>query len=110
MAVGVLHRPPQRGGQFGHRVFGCIDQRFRDGHFDSAFKGLAQVKDFHFRPPIGGLAFLYTLYYRVLCKLNVREELMTRWLVWFPLRLLRWALATVGAITLLLAAMIATPL
>jgi alpha-beta hydrolase superfamily lysophospholipase len=35
---------------------------------------------------------------------------MTRWLVWFPLRLLRWALAVVGALALLLAAMIATPL
>src|SRR6201996_3890664 len=35
---------------------------------------------------------------------------MTRWLVWFPLHLLRWALAIVGAIALLLAAMIAMPL
>jgi alpha-beta hydrolase superfamily lysophospholipase len=35
---------------------------------------------------------------------------VTRWLIWFPLRLLRWALAVVGALTLLLAAMIATPL
>src|SRR6201986_2742103 len=35
---------------------------------------------------------------------------MTRWLVWFPLRLLRWALAIVGAVALLLAAMVATPL
>jgi hypothetical protein len=31
-------------------------------------------------------------------------------LVWFPLRLLRWALAVVGALALLLAAMVATPL
>jgi alpha-beta hydrolase superfamily lysophospholipase len=35
---------------------------------------------------------------------------MTRRLVWFPLRLLRWALAIVGAVALLLAAMVATPL
>jgi len=35
---------------------------------------------------------------------------MMTWLVWFPLRLLRWALVIVGAIALLLAAMIATPL
>jgi alpha-beta hydrolase superfamily lysophospholipase len=35
---------------------------------------------------------------------------MARWLVWFPLRLLRWALVLAGAIALLLTAMIATPL
>ena len=35
---------------------------------------------------------------------------MTTWLVWFPLRLLRWALAVVGAVALLLTAMVATPL
>jgi hypothetical protein len=35
---------------------------------------------------------------------------MMRWLVWFPLRLLRWAVAVVGAFALLLAAMVATPL
>ncbi len=35
---------------------------------------------------------------------------MTRWLLWFPLRLLRWALAIVGAVALLLTAMIAAPL
>jgi alpha-beta hydrolase superfamily lysophospholipase len=35
---------------------------------------------------------------------------MMTWLIWFPLRLLRWALAIVGAIALLLAAMVAMPL
>jgi alpha-beta hydrolase superfamily lysophospholipase len=35
---------------------------------------------------------------------------MTKWLVWFPLRLMRWILAAVGVLALLLAAMIATPL
>jgi alpha-beta hydrolase superfamily lysophospholipase len=35
---------------------------------------------------------------------------MLKWLVWFPLKLLRWALALVGAVTLLLTAMVATPL
>ena len=35
---------------------------------------------------------------------------MTRWLVWVALRLLRWTLAIVGAVALLLTAMIATPL
>jgi len=35
---------------------------------------------------------------------------MVKWLVWFPLRLVRWALVAVGALALLLAAMIATPL
>src|ERR1700744_1109359 len=35
---------------------------------------------------------------------------MTTWLVWFPLRLLRWALAIVGALALVLVAMIARPL
>ena len=32
---------------------------------------------------------------------------MVTWLVWFPLRLLRWALAIVGALALVLVAMIA---
>jgi alpha-beta hydrolase superfamily lysophospholipase len=35
---------------------------------------------------------------------------MTTWLVWFPLRLLRRALALVGALALVLVAMLATPL
>jgi alpha-beta hydrolase superfamily lysophospholipase len=35
---------------------------------------------------------------------------MSLWLVWFPLKLLRWTLCIVGAIALLLAAMVATPL
>ena len=35
---------------------------------------------------------------------------MVKWLVWFPLRLLRWALVAIGALALVLAAMIATPL
>jgi alpha-beta hydrolase superfamily lysophospholipase len=35
---------------------------------------------------------------------------MTTWLVWFPLKLLRWVLAAVGAAALLLTAMVATPL
>jgi alpha-beta hydrolase superfamily lysophospholipase len=35
---------------------------------------------------------------------------MIKWLVWFPLGLLRWILAAVGALALLLTAMIATPL
>jgi alpha-beta hydrolase superfamily lysophospholipase len=35
---------------------------------------------------------------------------MTTWLLWFPLRLLRWTLAVVGVVALLLTAMIATPL
>src|SRR5262245_21131065 len=38
------------------------------------------------------------------------SDLMANWLVWFPLRLLRWALAVVGAFALLLTAMVATPL
>ncbi len=35
---------------------------------------------------------------------------MVGWLVWFPLKALRWALAVVGAAALLLTAMVATPL
>ena len=35
---------------------------------------------------------------------------MIKWLVWFPLRLLGWILAAVGALALVLTAMIATPL
>jgi alpha-beta hydrolase superfamily lysophospholipase len=35
---------------------------------------------------------------------------MLKWLVWFPLRLVRWALIAVGAVALTLMAMIATPL
>jgi alpha-beta hydrolase superfamily lysophospholipase len=35
---------------------------------------------------------------------------MVRWLIWFPLKLLRWAVAAVGALALLLTAMVATPL
>lgn len=35
---------------------------------------------------------------------------MLKWLVWFPLRLLRWTLIAFGTVALLLAAMVATPL
>jgi pimeloyl-ACP methyl ester carboxylesterase len=35
---------------------------------------------------------------------------MMAWLVWFPLKLLRWAFAAAGAVALLLTAMVATPL
>src|SRR6202158_521644 len=35
---------------------------------------------------------------------------MLNWMVWFPLKLLRWVLCIVGAATLLLIAMVATPL
>jgi alpha-beta hydrolase superfamily lysophospholipase len=35
---------------------------------------------------------------------------MLKWMVWFPLGLLRWALCIVGAATLVLTAMLATPL
>lgn len=35
---------------------------------------------------------------------------MVAWLVWFPLKALRWALAAVGAIALALTAMVATPI
>ncbi len=35
---------------------------------------------------------------------------MLKWMVWFPLRLLRWALSLMGLATLVLAAMLATPL
>jgi pimeloyl-ACP methyl ester carboxylesterase len=35
---------------------------------------------------------------------------MMAWLIWFPLKLLRWALAAAGAVALLLTAMVATPL
>ena len=35
---------------------------------------------------------------------------MLKWMVWFPLGLLRWALCLIGAFALLLAAMVATPL
>jgi alpha-beta hydrolase superfamily lysophospholipase len=35
---------------------------------------------------------------------------MVNWLVWFPLSLLRWVLAAIGALALLLTAMVATPL
>jgi len=35
---------------------------------------------------------------------------MVAWLVWFPLKALRWALAAVGAVALLLTAMVATPI
>jgi len=35
---------------------------------------------------------------------------MVRWLVWFPLKLLSWGLSIVGAATLMLTAMLATPL
>jgi alpha-beta hydrolase superfamily lysophospholipase len=38
------------------------------------------------------------------------EEIMLNWLVWFPLRLLRRALIAVGAVALLLTAMVASPL
>jgi alpha-beta hydrolase superfamily lysophospholipase len=38
------------------------------------------------------------------------EEMMLSWVVWFPLKVLRWALCVVGAAVLLLAAMVATPL
>src|ERR1700730_10709941 len=110
MAIGVLHRPPQRGGQLGHRKFGRVDQRFRCGHFDSAFKGLAQVRDFRPAATIPALVFPYTLLYRVLCLWEFRRKIMMRWLVWFPLGLLRWTLAIIGAVALLLAAMVVTPL
>jgi alpha-beta hydrolase superfamily lysophospholipase len=36
--------------------------------------------------------------------------MMLSWLVWFPLKILRWALCVVGAAALLLAAMVANPL
>lgn len=35
---------------------------------------------------------------------------MLKWMVWFPLRLLRWGLSLMGLATLVLAAMLATPL
>jgi alpha-beta hydrolase superfamily lysophospholipase len=35
---------------------------------------------------------------------------MVKWLVWFPLSLLRWVLAAIGVLALLLTAMVATPL
>ena len=35
---------------------------------------------------------------------------MLAWLIWFPLKALRWALCIVGAAALLVAAMVATPL
>src|SRR5437879_3119825 len=35
---------------------------------------------------------------------------MLKWMVWFPLKLLGWALGLVGAFALLIAAMVATPL
>jgi alpha-beta hydrolase superfamily lysophospholipase len=35
---------------------------------------------------------------------------MLKWTVWFPIKLLRWALGLVGATTLVLTAMLATPL
>jgi alpha-beta hydrolase superfamily lysophospholipase len=35
---------------------------------------------------------------------------MVKWMVWLPLRLLRWVLAAIGALALLLTAMVATPL
>src|SRR5262249_15673721 len=38
------------------------------------------------------------------------EEVMTVWLVWFPLKLLQWALAATGVVALVLIAMIANPL
>jgi pimeloyl-ACP methyl ester carboxylesterase len=38
------------------------------------------------------------------------EEIMVTWLVWFPLKLLRWAFAAVGVLVLALTAMVATPL
>src|SRR5215475_4899163 len=36
--------------------------------------------------------------------------MMLAWLIWFPLKALRWALCIVGAAALLVAAMVATPL
>jgi len=35
---------------------------------------------------------------------------MVRWLIWFPLKALHWALAAIGAVALLLAAMVAMPI
>ena len=35
---------------------------------------------------------------------------MLRWMVWFPLKLTQWVLCLVGAVALLLAAMVATPI
>jgi len=35
---------------------------------------------------------------------------MIGWLVWFPLKVLRWAFAAIGAVALLLTAMVATPI
>ncbi len=32
MAIGILHRPFQGGGQFGHREFRCVDKGFGCGH------------------------------------------------------------------------------
>jgi len=35
--------------------------------------------------------------------------MLLKWLLWFPLRLVQWALCIVGAAALVLVAMIATP-
>jgi alpha-beta hydrolase superfamily lysophospholipase len=39
-----------------------------------------------------------------------QEKVMSKWIVWFPLKVLAWALGLVGFAALTLAAMIATPL
>ena len=41
---------------------------------------------------------------------NFGRKVMRTWMVWFPLKLLLWTLSIVGALALLLAAMIAAPL
>ena len=40
MAVGVLYRPLQRGGQFGNGEFGRVDQGFKGGHFGQSIRRL----------------------------------------------------------------------
>src|SRR5215471_4898064 len=38
------------------------------------------------------------------------RNIMLQWMVWFPLKLTQWTLCLVGAVALLLTAMVATPL
>ena len=41
MAIGVLHRPLQRGGQFGHGEFRRVDQGFGCGHLGQSNSGFS---------------------------------------------------------------------
>src|SRR5258708_6787528 len=63
MAIGVLHRPLQRGGEFRDGEFGRVDQVFRWRHRQSirSLWAFAQGRDFCPSSPTEGLDYPYTL-------------------------------------------------